>query len=762
MENFSRHSSRSSHSKSAPKQRRNGYEPSDADTDWQDSPWHEIPSVNNNSSHLRNVRVLVQDRPKALRRSLTPPSRSSNHDYDFSSPVTTLKPSLSRKNQHKSPYRPQPDDDADVVTLQTSTSPFMRNDLPKHIVYPYKTKGDEAEMNVEELRKSSSRTQNHKASRQRLNSEENRRPTYNRRSVSAPKPRAKEKEQPADTGLKAWKEDRTPSPLPRKHRETASEINEMIATARTFNDPANVDSKVTESISPGDIFFSQTLPLQRNVVKKNPGQGSTLNSKPKEVSKRDSVPRQRSKPNANTDQTTRGASSNTVTSQKNTTLNRVSSRRSSSKRSTQSSKMSDGSGTLSESFRKFTDNMQISQKNTWFSCGRKGPCRTSKAPESHEFDEASFIQKAFVVENLRHFWADKHQPGSLSGFICNKQQAQHLKQLISHNTCPHILFKGPSGSGKKALARALLCEIYGDQALNITHELRCFSVQEKGPMQIVVPLISSPHHVELYLKSETTNVRFALMTLVKEMTSSHAMTPEVSNATCWADYKVIVFYEVEKLAENVQHMIKWIMDCYMETCKIILCCEDDVGILDSVKSRCKIVTVDAPITHEIMEVLIQIGRKESFDLPMSFAAKIATKSKQNIRKAVMALEACKAHNYPFADEQPIPIGWEDVLVELSADILSDPSPQRSFFIRVDLQKLLGEFVHPRLILQKLVEQFLKRVDASVKRELYYWHAYYDKRLPEGTTALLKLEEFVAKFMSIYRKSLRGRLSYLPQ
>ncbi|KAG6766790.1 hypothetical protein POTOM_027964 [Populus tomentosa] len=28
----------------------------------------------------------------------------------------------------------------------------------------------------------------------------------------------------------------------------------------------------------------------------------------------------------------------------------------------------------------------------------------------------------------------------------------------------------------------------------------------------------------------------------------------------------------------------------------------------------------------------------------------------------------------------------------------------------------------------------------------------DKRLPTGTTALLKLEEFVAKFMSMYRKS----------
>ncbi|KAJ0873597.1 hypothetical protein HanPSC8_Chr11g0454291 [Helianthus annuus] len=65
-------------------------------------------------------------------------------------------------------------------------------------------------------------------------------------------------------------------------------------------------------------------------------------------------------------------------------------------------------------------------------------------------------------------------------------------------------------------------------------------------------------------------------------------------------------------------------------------------------------------------------------------------------------------------------------------------------------------------MQKLIEQFLKSVEANVKKELYYWHGYYasscpyDKRLPVGTSALLKLEEFVAKFMSIHRKTLQNR------
>ncbi|KAJ6413158.1 hypothetical protein OIU84_006042 [Salix udensis] len=37
-------------------------------------------------------------------------------------------------------------------------------------------------------------------------------------------------------------------------------------------------------------------------------------------------------------------------------------------------------------------------------------------------------------------------------------------------------------------------------------------------------------------------------------------------------------------------------------------------------SKMSIAIVDAPVTHDIMEVLIQIARKEEFDLPMNFAA----------------------------------------------------------------------------------------------------------------------------------------------
>lgn len=62
---------------------------------------------------------------------------------------------------------------------------------------------------------------------------------------------------------------------------------------------------------------------------------------------------------------------------------------------------------------------------------------------------------------------------------------------------------------------------------------------------------------------------------------------------------VIVLYEVDKAPENIHHLIKWIMDCHSDYCKFMLCCEDDINILESVKNRCKVIKVDAPVTHEV-------------------------------------------------------------------------------------------------------------------------------------------------------------------
>lgn len=55
-------------------------------------------------------------------------------------------------------------------------------------------------------------------------------------------------------------------------------------------------------------------------------------------------------------------------------------------------------------------------------------------------------------------------------------------------------------------------------------------------MQVAVPITSSANHVELNVNLEP-NAKYALMGLVKEISNTFAIAPEVSDANLKPDYK---------------------------------------------------------------------------------------------------------------------------------------------------------------------------------------------------------------------------------
>ncbi|CAL9114445.1 unnamed protein product, partial [Musa acuminata var. zebrina] len=767
---------------------KSGYEPSDTESEWQESPWHDGISGSSRPTTLDHARIVTP-----LNHNQTRFLKEDN-SRDL---VKVSRVNPSSRSHSRSPYkavRGAGDGNTSEVGSgsRKNTSPLKISDNHRR-VSTYNIIHEESnnlngelhspvpERNHRTLSKSHKSGNNNVHSQFELVSKVSGSSYSRNRSKSAPKPQRMEEELQVSTGPTVGNAGQILSPLVKTmihnqmdHADASDssilDIRDMISRNKLSKSPSYdaYELKSTDSISPGNIFFSQNrLVPQKNFAMDKGNNAESFAQNLQVISEGNITVHQDSRGTGCSGQT-QGISVRNVLSRTNTSSSSAICHSSSGRTNTifvsansrlnnggissRSSKFSDDSGKLDGGIMKFSIIRQKNQTDAWFSCVKGVSCRKSKPPEQTTIDEASLIEKAFVVEELRQFWADKHRPKSLDGFICHKHQAHHLKELVSCNKCPHILFKGPMGSGKKSLCMALLHELFGDSASKTEAFDILISPQGSSPMQIVVPLTSSAYHLELNLKSLAKNARHALMAIVKEITENYVDTSEFSDASFKTDFKVIVLYEVNKVTENVQNLIKWIMECYTHACKIIICCEDDADILDCIKNRCELIYVDAPVTHEIKEVLFQIAMNEGFELPAKFATGVATKCKQNLRKAIMALEACKVHNYPFIDGQPIPIGWEEVLVEIAAEILADPSPKRLVSTRGKLQKLLVEFVHPRLILQKLVEQFLKGIEARLKRGLYYWHAYYDKRLPVGTSALLKLEEFIAKFMSMHRKS----------
>ncbi|CAD5332861.1 unnamed protein product [Arabidopsis thaliana] len=314
-------------------------------------------------------------------------------------------------------------------------------------------------------------------------------------------------------------------------------------------------------------------------------------------------------------------------------------------------------------------------------------------------------------------WVDKYRPKSLDKVIVHEDIAQKLKKLVSEQDCPHLLFYGPSGSGKKTLIMALLKQIYGASAEKVKVENRAWKV-DAGSRTIDLELttLSSTNHVEL--------------------------TP------------MLVLNEVDKLSREAQHSLRRTMEKYSSSCRLILCCNSSSKVTEAIKSRCLNVRINAPSQEEIVKVLEFVAKKESLQLPQGFAARIAEKSNRSLRRAILSLETCRVQNYPFTGNQVIsPMDWEEYVAEIATDMMKEQSPKKLFQVRGKVYELLVNCIPPEVILKRLLHELLKKLDSELKLEVCHWAAYYEHRMRLGQKAIFHIEAFVAKFMSIYKNFL---------
>lgn len=347
-------------------------------------------------------------------------------------------------------------------------------------------------------------------------------------------------------------------------------------------------------------------------------------------------------------------------------------------------------------------------------------------------------------------WVDKYRPKTLDKVIVHEDVAQNLKKLVTEQDCPHLLFYGPSGSGKKTLIMALLRQMFGTSAEKVKVENKTWKV-DAGSRTIDLELttLASTYHVELTPSDAGFQDRYIVQEIIKEMAKNRPIDTKGKKG-----FKVLVLNEVDKLSREAQHSLRRTMEKYSSSCRLILCCNSSSKVTEAVRSRCLNVRINAPPEDQIVKVLEFIGKKEGLQLPSGFAARIAEKSNRSLRRAILALETCRVQQYPFTSNQTIsPMDWEQYVHEIASDIMKEQSPKSLFQVRGKLYELLTNLIPPEIILKRLLFELLKKLDSELKHEVCHWAAYYEHRMRMGQKAIFHLEAFVAKFMSIYKSFL---------
>ncbi|KAF7812174.1 Replication factor C subunit 3 [Senna tora] len=187
------------------KEGQSGYEPSDTETEWQETPRHE---------RERKNLSLGAEGPEALNiRNKSPVSLALHQRHASRFELESSSSPPRRRHHRKSPYKPiRPEPDGDDDPIQRNISPLPKPDHGRHLS-PYKS--DSVGLGV-------------------------------KRSVTALRQRGREKEQHNNF-------DKTHGRSP-----SIAEINEMVAEAKFLKDPRgntntdtnNIDIASTESILP--------------------------------------------------------------------------------------------------------------------------------------------------------------------------------------------------------------------------------------------------------------------------------------------------------------------------------------------------------------------------------------------------------------------------------------------------------------------------------------------------------------------------------
>jgi len=245
-------------------------------------------------------------------------------------------------------------------------------------------------------------------------------------------------------------------------------------------------------------------------------------------------------------------------------------------------------------------------------------------------------------------------------------------------------------------------------------------VGTEGSKSVTITTISSGYHIEITPSETGIYDRYVVSNVIKEIAQSAPIDQAAEK-----HFKIVVLNEVDSLSREAQQALRRTMEKYMKTCRIILTATSTSKIMAPIKSRCMCLRVPAPSKDEIASVLNKVAEKENFKIPKVFLDRLITACDGNMRRALLMLEASKNQQYPFKDDQDIALpDWERFLADIAKDILEEQSPKRVLDVRDKLYILLTNCIPAEVIMKKLTNNLLEKVDMYLQQQVIHWAALY--------------------------------------
>jgi len=312
-------------------------------------------------------------------------------------------------------------------------------------------------------------------------------------------------------------------------------------------------------------------------------------------------------------------------------------------------------------------------------------------------------------------WIEKYRPRTLDEVVDQRDSVDGIRALLkTPATIPHLLFSGPPGTGKSTMALCIARQLMGESFRRLVLELN--ASDERG------------------------------IGVVRERIKGFSQV--IQTAPSGVQFGLVILDECDEMTRDAQTALRRIMETSSRTCRFILICNYQSGIIEPIQSRCSIFRFRQLEKREAIAYLKSICKAENVSADQDVLERVFEFSGGDLRRAINALQVAatssKAGKLELA--QLSKIAPEDESDSVRTMLLA--AVQGNFLkARDQMYELMGKRgISGREIIRTANREVVKlaELDSRKQVEAVRLLGEYDFRLSQGANEDIQLSAMLAQ------------------
>lgn len=326
----------------------------------------------------------------------------------------------------------------------------------------------------------------------------------------------------------------------------------------------------------------------------------------------------------------------------------------------------------------------------------------------------------------------KYLPKTVEDYYFHPKLQTFLQKLKDTKNIPNLILYGENGSGKKSF----LSVLFPDKKIK---NIKSIKYNSKS---IDYTIYNSYSTIEIDSKELKIYNKYLLQNVIKNI----AETKRVNDNKV----KIIIIHNAHYLDKDFQYILRKMIELYINNAVFILVTTSLTKIINPIKSRCLCIRINNPKLEQIENFLIDVNKKEGFNLSKPKINNIIKNSKRNLKKAMLEMEIYTYKNKTSVDNK----------IDLNVQKIVSSLKNKNFNMKLienwetRLYKLIINFsIEDKTILQLLFNEIIKLKNTDhIKKEILEITCDYDERMSKGSKSIIHLNNYLSKIYEFIKKN----------